>query len=274
MPNWIELEGLVNLRDVGGMPTTDGGSIAAGRLLRSDNLQDLTPADIAELRRRGLTDVVDLRSDVESMSEGPGPITREDGVTVHHHSLFTDTGRADSDGVDPNGADTAASSVDTATAPAAALPWVGRKPSAVHDIPDTSYYLSYLVDRPDSVLAALRVIADADGATLVHCAAGKDRTGTVVALALLVAGADPTAVIADYAASSERIERVVQRLMATRTYADNLRNRPLDSHRSRPETMQGVIEHLDTEHGGVEKLLATIGWTPADTVRLRAKLRA
>lgn len=266
MPNWIELDGLVNLRDVGGMLTTDGGSIAAGRLLRSDNLQNLTPADIAELRRRGLTDVVDLRSDVESMSEGPGPITREDGVTVHHHSLFTDTGRADSDG--------AVSSDDTATAPAAALPWVGRKPSAVHDIPDTSYYLSYLVDRPDSVLAALRVIADADGATLVHCAAGKDRTGTIVALALLVAGADPAAVIDDYAASSERIERVVQRLMSTRTYADNLRGRPLESHRSRPETMQGVIEHLDTEHGGVEQLLATIGWTPADSVRLRAKLRA
>lgn len=277
MPNWIELDGLVNLRDVGGIPTADGGSIASGRLLRSDNLQDLTPVDIAELRRRGLTDVVDLRSDVESTSEGPGPITRESGVTVHHHSLFADTGRTDSDRVDTVGTDpfdAARPAIDIGPAAAAALPWVGRKPSAVHDIPDTSYYLSYLVDRPDSVLAALRVIADAEGATLVHCAAGKDRTGTIVALALLVAGADPAAVIDDYAASSERIERVVQRLMSTHTYADNLRGRPLESHMSRPETMQGVIEHLDTEHGGVEQLLATIGWTPADSVRLRAKLRA
>ena len=43
---WIELDGLANLRDVGGMPTTDGGVVTAGRLLRSDNLQALTRGDI------------------------------------------------------------------------------------------------------------------------------------------------------------------------------------------------------------------------------------
>ena len=43
---WIDLEGLANLRDVGGLPTTDGGKIVPGRLLRSDNLQTLTEADI------------------------------------------------------------------------------------------------------------------------------------------------------------------------------------------------------------------------------------
>ena len=36
---WIDLEGLANLRDVGGLPTVDGGKIIPGRLLRSDNLQ-------------------------------------------------------------------------------------------------------------------------------------------------------------------------------------------------------------------------------------------
>ncbi|MEO6413895.1 MAG: tyrosine-protein phosphatase, partial [Pedococcus sp.] len=45
-PLWIELDGVVNMRDVGGLPTTDGGQVATGRLLRSDNLQDLTEADI------------------------------------------------------------------------------------------------------------------------------------------------------------------------------------------------------------------------------------
>ena len=46
---WIDLEGLANLRDVGGLPTVDGGKIIPGRLLRSDNLQTLTPSDICLL---------------------------------------------------------------------------------------------------------------------------------------------------------------------------------------------------------------------------------
>ncbi len=62
---WIDLDGLANLRDVGGIPAVDGGAIAPGRLLRSDNLQTLTAADVAALIDLGLTDVVDLRSDYE-----------------------------------------------------------------------------------------------------------------------------------------------------------------------------------------------------------------
>lgn len=295
MPNWIDLEGLANLRDVGGIPTTDGGVIAENRLLRSDNLQSLTPDDIAALRSRGLTDVIDLRSSVETTGEGPGPITREPGITVHHHSLFIEDDPAPDlspersaagDGPEPvlvhQDRTVQDGTVQDGTGqggrvegetPAAALPWIGRPPSASHELADTSYYLSYVVDRPDSILAALREIAGAQGSTLVHCAAGKDRTGTVVALALLVAGADREAVIADYAASSDRVEGIVDRLMNTRTYADNLRGRPLESHLSKPETMRGLIDHLDSEYGGVEGLLATIGWTAEDSTRLRAKLR-
>ena len=43
---WIDLEGLANMRDVGGIPTIDGGKIIPGRLLRSDNLQTLTTSDV------------------------------------------------------------------------------------------------------------------------------------------------------------------------------------------------------------------------------------
>ncbi len=50
---WIDLDGLVNLRDVGGIPTSDGGKIVPGRLLRSDNLQTLTAADVDQLLGHG-----------------------------------------------------------------------------------------------------------------------------------------------------------------------------------------------------------------------------
>ena len=89
---WIELDGLANLRDVGGLPTVDGAAIAAGRLLRSDNLQALTEADVRELRRLGLTDVVDLRSDYEREHEGPGPLAAT-GIVHHPLSLFPGVAR-------------------------------------------------------------------------------------------------------------------------------------------------------------------------------------
>ena len=113
---------------------------------------------------------------------------------------------------------------------------------------------SYLVDRPDSVLAALRTVGQAPGAALVHCAAGKDRTGTIVALALSAADADRQAIIDDYVASSERVERVVQRLMASPTYAENLRDRPLSSHLSHPETMISLLRHIYETFGSVPQM--------------------
>lgn len=262
------MEGLVNLRDVGGMPTRDGGAISAGRLLRSDNLQGLTLSDIDRLLGIGLTDVVDLRSEYEVESEGPGPLVGYPAVRIHQHSLF----REWREGV---GEEKPAELVEDRPEdePDEALPWVDLAPSVESDHPVASIYLSYLVDRPDSILASLRHIGGARGATLVHCAAGKDRTGTVVALALSVAGAEPAAIIDDYAASSERMEAIVQRLVGSPTYAENLRDRPLSSHLSHPETMQAFLEYVDSEYGGVPRLLAGLGWTDDDNGRLLAKLR-
>ena len=66
------------------------------------------------------------------------------------------------------------------------------------------HYLGYLEERPEEVAGALRSITTAPGAAIVHCAAGKDRTGVVVALALTMAGVEPEAIVADYIATGER----------------------------------------------------------------------
>jgi protein tyrosine/serine phosphatase len=124
------------------------------------------------------------------------------------------------------------------------------------------------------VLAALRTVARAPGAALVHCAAGKDRTGTVVALALSVADADRQAIVDDYAASSERVEGVIGRLMASSTYAENLEGRPMSSHLSHPETMISFLRYIDNTFGSVLQMLIKMGWTDDDTDQLRAKLRS
>src|SRR6187402_2214845 len=236
---WIDLQGLANLRDVGGIPTVDGGKIIPGRLLRSDNLQTLSTSDVDQLLGLGLTDVIDMRSDYEVKQEGPTPLATS-GVRIHQYSLF----REWEVGVGEDKPD-----IRPEVLPEEALPWVDLEPSVRLDNDVASVYFSYLVDRPDSVLAALRAIARAPGAALVHCAAGKDRTGTIVALALSVADADRRAIIDDYVASSERVEQVVQRLMSSSTYADNLRDWPLSSHLSHPETMISLLRHIDDSFG-------------------------
>src|SRR6185503_11448128 len=155
----------------------------------------------------GLKNVIDLRSGPEVRLEGDGPLTRIAAVTVHHLTLFSEGGVH---------TDVAADVVDVDKA----LPWQsrpdGQGPEQDRSI---SHYLGYLRDRGDAVVAALRVMARTDGASLVHCAAGKDRTGVVVALALEVAGVTREAIVADYAQTGERLEAVLGRLRASTTYA-------------------------------------------------------
>lgn len=261
---WLDLDGLANVRDLGGLPTVDGGEVKPRRLLRSENLRDLSRRDVEFLLGIGLSDVVDLRSDYEIELEGSNRLRRHPKLRIHAHSMF----REWREGVGEEKPD-----VRPEVLPTQALPWVDLEPDVTLANEAASHYFSYLIDRPDSVLAALRAISGASGAVLVHCAAGKDRTGTIVALALLVAGVERDAVIADYAASSDRVEAVVRRLLGSEAYEESLRDTPLSAHFTRPETMIALLDHIDRQYGGVTGLLGRIGWTDQDTARMRTKLR-
>ncbi len=253
-PHWIELDGLANARDVGGLPLAGGGQVRSGRLLRSDNLQDLTPGDIAELvHTRGVTTVLDLRTAAEVAGEGPGPLTEVGGVEIHNLSLFPEAATPDIEG-----------------SIYALLPWQRRQPGQVDAVADI--YGKYLANRPDSVLQALRLIAASSGATLVHCAAGKDRTGVIVALALLEVGVPRDEVLADYLATGDRIHRILERLAGSKTYgaAEHI----LDVARNTPqaETMDALLDDIEARFGGVGGWLRANGWTETDAESLRAAL--
>ena len=121
-------------------------------------------------------------------------------------------------------------------------------------------------------MGALRAIAGSGGAAVVLCAAGKDRTGVVVALALSAAGVPRDRIIADYVATAERMGPLLARLKGSETYRVDLDSRPDDSHRPRAETMRRFLEHLDEHCGGPLGWLATAGFGPDDVAALRSRL--
>lgn len=269
---WITLQGAANVRDLGGLPAVDGAVTRPNRLIRSDNLQALTPSDVRALvDEHELRAVADLRTGVEVAAEGPGPLTREPAVRIVHLSLFPEEGeRTDAAAVD----DTAARTEPARTAPPV-LPWQRRAARRRHGEQRPSaaeVYRRYLDDRADSVVAAVRLIARSGGATIVHCAAGKDRTGLITAMALGEVGVDREAIVEDYALSAERIEAIFARLRASSTYADDLADASIDEHRPRPETMQQLLADLDQSHDGPPGWLRAHGWTDADAAALRDHL--
>ncbi|MBX6769930.1 MAG: tyrosine-protein phosphatase [Actinomadura rubrobrunea] len=264
---WIELEGAVNVRDLGGLPTLDGRETRRGRVLRSDNLQNLSQADIQVLlEEHHLTNVIDLRSEAEVRLEGPGPLTRVPSVRLHHLSLFAEGGMYTDVTADTPGDATPEIDVDKV------LPWQNRNDGAPEHEHSVAHYLGYMRDRADSIVAALRVMAHSDGAALVHCAAGKDRTGVVCALALEVAQVTREAIVADYAMTGERLEAILARLRASDTYAADLDSRPADTHQPHASIMEKYLARVDEQFGGALEWLARHGWTDDDTAALRARL--
>jgi len=157
---WINLDGAVNVRDLGGLPLTAGGTTASGQLIRADNLQELTPGDVKKLVREiGVTVVVDLRSSAELRAEGPAPLEAVAGVRHAHYPVLPELGSA-------------AEVVSNAI--------LARSKRDIERYPDdqqTGHYLGYLDERPDEVAAAVRSIATAGrrGARALRGRQGPDR---------------------------------------------------------------------------------------------------
>jgi protein tyrosine/serine phosphatase len=245
---WIELEGCANARDLGGLPTVDGRTTKHGVLLRSDNLQDLTASDIECLAGHGLGTVLDLRTAAEVEITGPGPL-RETAVKHIHLDLI------------PHGFE-GRSPIDRA------IPDEDAPEHAVDH-----FYFDYVRDAPDGIATALRTIADPGaGAVLVHCAAGKDRTGVIVALALSLVGVHRDVVVGDYVRTNERITGVRDRLLATELYAEHTRGRSLDSFKPHAYSMERFLDRVDREYGGVHGLAMSIGVDEETVARLSRRL--
>ena len=160
----------VNVRDLGGLHTTDGLVTRPGALVRAGSLSRLTAEGWHALREHGIRTIVDLRNhDERPPDAAPRPADVE---TVHlphdsmHDREFWDVWQ---------------------TGPQFASPL---------------YYEPHLERFPDVNAEVVRAIAHArPGGVVVHCAAGRDRTGMVTAVVLALLGVIPRAIAEDYARS-------------------------------------------------------------------------
>jgi protein tyrosine/serine phosphatase len=268
---WVRLDGTTNTRDLGGLPTADGGRTLPGRILRSDNLQTLSADDVRRLVDGiGLRQVIDLRTTAEILLEGRSPLRDVPRVVHRHFSLIPERGHH----TDVFAVEEDDPAIDLPSGWAEAL--LPRQVAA-HDEgepPAVRSYLGYLGQRADNVVGALRAIAHAEsGASVVHCAAGKDRTGVVCALALAVAGVPHEEIVADYAMTAEIIDALVAKLGASPTYADDMVTRDVASHTPRAATMDRVLALFDERYGGPAGWLDVHGFHAGEQAALRARLR-
>ncbi|MFF1877515.1 tyrosine-protein phosphatase [Leifsonia sp. NPDC058230] len=237
--NLIPVAGTYNFRDVGGYPAA-GGTIRSGKLFRSDGLHSIGEAGKEKLRELGVKYIVDLRDDFE-IEAAPDDLDGLD-VEVLHLPVFEGSG--------------------------ASQATIG---ATIADL-----YAKIVLQHTDVVAKALREIADTrDAGVVVHCTAGKDRTGIVVALALLAVGVDRETVVADYAQTEGNLQGPWLEKMLELVRNHGVEVTPdirVIMGGSPPEALEGVLDLIDSERGGVHQYLLDAGVDEIELAKLRSVL--
>ncbi|HEY2556225.1 MAG TPA: tyrosine-protein phosphatase, partial [Diaminobutyricibacter sp.] len=222
----IPVPGTYNFRDVGGY-SASGGTIRSGKLFRSDGIHALGDTGKDELRELGVGVVIDLRDDFE-VEAMPDDLTGLD-VQVLRLPVFEGSGKSQDS--------------------------VGITLEALYERIVTLH--------SDVVAAALRELAHSgEKAVLIHCTAGKDRTGIVVALALLAVGVDRETVIADYAESEANLRGAWLDGMLELIKSHDVEITPslrILLGGSPPDALRSAIDLIEKKHGSVRQYLLDAG---------------
>jgi protein-tyrosine phosphatase len=238
-------DGLLNVRDLGGHSTEDGGETRFDEIVRADTVRRLSDEGWRALLDYGIRTIVDLRTDGELQADPPAELP----VTAVHVPFLEED-----EEVFREVEEAAAAATDQAASTRAV-------------------YLIFLERFRSNVAAAITAIAEAPaGGVVVHCMGGKDRTGLTTALLLRLSGVGIDDIAADYALSEERLRpRHDAWIAEAETEAERERLRRIVA--TPAEAMVGVLEELERRYGTVEAYLRA-GGAPADIgERVRARLR-
>ena len=241
----LSWEGCVNVRDLGRLPTEDGAVTCFGRVVRADNLRELTNAGWEALARHDVSRIVDLRWAHELAEDKP----REVSIEVVHVELL-----GEHDG---------------------AFAEIDRRQRRLGDptVRRRTGYTEFVAAFSGNFAAAITAVAEAPvGAVVVHCAGGVDRTGLVSAFLLRLAGVGLEEIGLDYA-ESERNWAPHVGSWIDEAADDEEREFRLMLSRCPPEAITGVLEDVDRRYGGVDAYLRAAGASAATLDAARARLR-
>lgn len=263
-----KLSGAWNFRDV-----TQTAGIAPGRLFRSSELSKLDDAGRAALTEVGVTDVADLRSPAELARRGPGAVPDD---VVLHHLPFPEVSHTHSDSDEPAEAphETAWQKMMTE--------YSDEEPAEAGQRWMTNEYERFptLGGAQRAVRKVITLLADGR-AVLVHCFAGKDRTGFAVAIALEAAGIDQDAILTDYLRSNDATARLREHIVATTRSREGVTDEVVSFMESRlTDEVLGVREQylstsrrvVEENYGGLDAYLRACEVSADDVARLRTAL--
>jgi len=244
----LPLAGGVNFRDVGGYRTADGRAVRWGRVFRAGSLAGLTDGDVAWLGRLGLRLSCDLRSAEEVIAR---PDRLPPGAVSRHTAVTAEVGRV------------------------RRIVTLFRKRHRIQELLQDAYLI--MLDQNGPLFAGI-IRAAADPANLplvIHCTAGKDRTGLAVALLLLTLGVPEETVIADYTLSNHAYDLLAERMGPEmeplyRLGFDEAQLRPFLLAEAR--TLTGALAHLRRRYGSVEGYLQRAGLDGVAVERVREML--
>lgn len=236
----IPLDGAVNFRDLGGYAGAGGRTVRWRTLFRADDLSTLSRPDRALVRTLGVATVIDLRSRAEVDRER-FPV-EEIPVAFHH------------------------------------VPLVARLPAFGEFRQGPGFFAAHYLDiahqAGDQIARALAIVAE-PGAhpVIVHCAAGKDRTGVLVAVILALLGVDDEVIAEDYALSAAAMDALVHRLLERLPDQRDAIMEVADVMFSAvPSAITALLDGLRHEHGSIERYAASFGAGPEIVAGLRAAL--
>jgi protein tyrosine/serine phosphatase len=247
-PRDLVWDGCLNVRDLGGLDTANGGRTRYGAVVRADDVHQLSDEGWRALVAHGIRTVLDLRGDHEREDDPPAELPVE---VVH--VPFMEASEAEWEEI-----------AEEIEAAAVAAPDVA---SSTRDV-----YLIFLERFKANVAAAVRALAQApEGGIVIHCVGGKDRTGLLVAFLLHLAGVDDREVAADYALSEERLRSRHEAWFEAAESEEELARLKRIS-QTPPGSMLGVFRELERLYGSVECYLRSAGVEEEDLERVRRRL--
>jgi protein-tyrosine phosphatase len=233
---FIEVEGCWNLRDAGGWPAANGQKMKPGLLYRSDDPVRLTEAGRATIDGLGLGGVIDLRQAAQFARSDPFI----DETLTHHIPLVDQVITESQRGQMETPADLA------------------------------GLYLSMHDRGREQIVAAAELIAATpESPWLVHCAAGKDRTGILVAALKSAIGVAPDDIVAEYALSDGPVRERRAMIIADPLPDDpDLSNSPMFLWTAPPEAMVAFLDLVADRYGGLEEWPLAMGISDGAIARL------